>query len=122
MHLKRQLPVSEKRLWIYSSEPFSIKKCNPLGLIIGGSLYVYQNIIYRHIAADCLFTPNCPEFSRQVLKEEGLIKGGILSIDRISRCNRIAGQDLRHMSPDPLTHRYFDPVSLYRKDPDHHEE
>ena len=122
MHLKNQLPVSEKKLWIYSNEPFSIKKCNPLGLIAGGSLFVYQHIMYRHIEADCLFTPNCPEFSRQALKEEGLIKGGILSIDRISRCNRIAGQDLRHYSPDPISHRYPDPVSRYRKDQDHHAE
>lgn len=122
MHLKNQLPVSEKKLWIYSNEPFSIKKCNPLGLIAGGSLFVYQHIMYRHIEADCLFTPNCPEFSRLALKEEGLIKGTILSIDRISRCNRISGQDLRHYSPDPISHRYPDPVSRYRKDQDHHAE
>ncbi len=93
-----------------------------MGLIIGGSLYVYQNIFYRNIEADCLFTPNCPEFSRKALKEKGLIKGTIMTIDRLSRCNRIAGQDFRHMSPDPLTHRFFDPVTRYVKDPVHYAE
>jgi len=121
-HLSNQLPVSKKRLWIYHDEPSAIKKYNPVGLVIGGSLYVYQNIIYKHISADCLFAPSCAEFCQQALKEEGLIKGSILSIDRINRCNRVAGQDLRHYSLDPLTNRYPDPVSRYRKDQDHHAE
>jgi uncharacterized protein len=108
-------PDPYKRPFIYRDEPSLIKKINPVGLLYGGSLYIYQNIFSKHISADCLFTPGCSEFSKQAIKEEGLLKGIILTIDRVNRCNRIAAQDLKHYTIDPKTNRYPDPVSRYRK-------
>jgi len=103
------------RPYIYQKEQSFIKKFNPFGLLIGGTLYVYQNVLSKHLSADCLYTPSCSEFSKQAIKEYGLLKGIIMTADRLNRCNRIAAQDLRHYETDPVTKRYPDPVSKYGK-------
>jgi uncharacterized protein len=118
-HINSQLsqiqPDPYKRPYIYKNEPSLIKKINPVGIVYGGTLYIYQNILSKHLSADCLFTPGCSEFSKQAIKEYGLLKGIILTFDRVNRCNRIAAQDLKHYTVDPKTNRYPDPVSRYRK-------
>jgi putative membrane protein insertion efficiency factor len=120
-HINAQLsqiqPDPYKRPYIYKNEPSLIKKINPVGLLFGGSLYLYQNVFSKHISADCLYTPSCSEFSKQAIREEGLLKGTILTIDRVNRCNRIAAQDLKYYNTDKKTNRYPDPVSRYRKAP-----
>ena len=108
-------PDPYRRPYIYNDEPSLLKKINPVNIIFGGALYVYQNVLSKHISADCLFTPSCSEFSKQAIKEYGLLKGIILSVDRVNRCNRIAGQDLKHYDIDKNTNRYPDPVSRYKK-------
>ncbi len=35
----------------------------------------------------CRFYPSCSEYSYQAIKKYGLLKGGLLSIYRILRCN-----------------------------------
>jgi uncharacterized protein len=121
--LLSQIPPDPlKRPYIYKDEPSLIKKLNPVNLLIGGSLYVYQNVFSKHISADCLFTPSCSEFSKQAIKKYGLCKGILLSIDRVNRCNRIAAQDLKHKRVDQKTNRYPDPVSRYGKESEHNEE
>jgi uncharacterized protein len=116
-HINIQLSHSSrdsyKRPYIYTKDQSFIEKINPIGLLAGGSLYIYQNVLSKHISADCLFTPSCSEFSRQAIKEYGLLKGIILTADRLNRCNRIAAQDLRYYKTDPKTNRYPDPVSRY---------
>lgn len=92
-----------------------IKKLNPLGWVFGATLYFYQNVLSKHISADCLFIPSCSDYSKEAIKEEGIVKGTILTIDRLSRCNRIAAHDLKNYSSDPISHRYSDPVSRHLK-------
>jgi putative membrane protein insertion efficiency factor len=125
-HINKQLaqtpPDPFKRQYIYRNDPSLIKKINPINLLVGGTLYVYQNVLSKHISADCLFSPSCSEFSKQAIKEDGLIKGLLLSIDRVNRCNRIAAQDLIYSSVDKKSNRYSDPVSRYNKESKHNEE
>jgi putative component of membrane protein insertase Oxa1/YidC/SpoIIIJ protein YidD len=111
-----------KRPYIYNGEQSLIKKINPVNILIGGTLYVYQNVLSKHISADCLFTPSCSEFSKQAIRECGLLRGVLLSIDRVNRCNRIAAQDLRNYNVDEKTKRYPDPVSRYNKESQHNVE
>ena len=101
--------------WIYSRDGDKKKHVNPAAILLGGSLYIYQNVISKHLSADCLFSPSCSEFSKQSIREFGVVKGILSSIDRVNRCNRIAEHDLKNFSRNPLTNRYNDPVSRYRK-------
>ena len=111
---KQQVPRSEKRPYIIKNQPKTIKNCNPVSLIYGGTLYVYQNFVSQHFSADCLYDPTCSDFSKQAVKEYGLIKGGLLSFDRLSRCNRIAATDLNPALINRKTHRFGDSVKRYK--------
>lgn len=104
-----------KRPFITNTENKEAGKTNPLTVIAGGPLYVYQNVISRHISSKCLYTPSCSQFSKEAIYEYGLLKGTLLSIDRLSRCNSITGRDLRKLNPDQGTKRFPDPVSKYKK-------
>ncbi len=77
-------------------------------------MYIYQNFISQHFSADCLFDPSCSDFSKKAVKEFGLIKGGLLTIDRLGRCNRIAATDLNLSMMNIKTHRFSDAINRYK--------
>lgn len=111
---KQQIHNHEKRIYIFKNQPKSFKNSTPVSLIYGGSLYVYQNFISQHLSASCLYNPSCSDFSKQAVKEYGLLKGGLLSFDRLSRCNRIAATDLDPGTLNTKTHNFNDPVKRYK--------
>ncbi len=111
---KERIPVPTKRAYIYKNQPKTFKNSNPLSLVYAGSLYMYQNFISQHLSASCLYDPSCSDFSKQAVKEFGLIKGTLLSFDRLSRCNRIAATDLNPSEVDPKIHRFHDSVNNYK--------
>lgn len=110
----QQMPESGHRPYIYKNQPKTFVNSNPVSLIYGGSLYVYQNGFSQHLSASCLFHPSCSDFSKQAVKEFGLIKGTLLSFDRLSRCNRIAATDLNPEDIDVHVHRFHDSVKKYK--------
>jgi len=63
-----------KLLLIISSYPFIIL------------IKFYQYIISPNMGAKCRYTPSCSQYTIEALKKHGLLKGGWLSIKRISSC------------------------------------
>ena len=112
--LKVKPPDPFKRPYIYGKESSALKKYNPVSLVFGGSLYFYQNFISRHISSHCYFSPSCSEFSKEAIREYGFLKGLLLSVDRVNRCNRLSVHDLRFLDMDDTDH-YLDPVSNYER-------
>ena len=110
----QQMPESGHRPYIYKNQPKTFLNSNPVSLIYGGSLFVYQNVFSQHLSASCLYDPSCSDFSKQAVKEYGLIKGTLLSFDRLSRCNRIAATDLDPGDIDTHVHRFHDSVKKYK--------
>jgi putative membrane protein insertion efficiency factor len=117
--LSEKHPDPYRRPYIYKDEPSLIKKINPVNIIFGTTLYIYQNIISRQISADCLYTPSCSEFSKDAIREYGVLKGAILSVDRLNRCNILSVMDLKNHRLDPATNRYPDPAVRYKKVKNH---
>jgi putative membrane protein insertion efficiency factor len=72
-------------------------------------LSVYQNNISAIISADCLYNPSCSRFSRQAINEYGLLKGVLVTADRLTRCSAFCGKDI------PL--RNFDEEGLAKDNP-----
>ncbi len=103
-----------KRIYIFKNQPKTFKNSNPVSLVYGGSLYVYQNFVSQHFSADCLYNPSCSDFSKQAVKKYGLFKGGLLSFDRLNRCNRIAATDLDPIMLNKKTHRFRDSIKRYK--------
>lgn len=112
--LKQQMPHHHTRPYIFKNQPKTIANSNPVSLLYGGTLYIYQNYISQHFSASCLYDPSCSEFSKQAVKEFGLVKGGLLTFDRLNRCNRIAATDLDPGKFNALTNRFSDPVNQYK--------
>ena len=52
---------------------------------------IYQTLISPLLPSTCRFSPTCSEYSKQSLIKHGLIKGSILSIKRILKCNPLGG-------------------------------
>ncbi len=111
---KQKMPTSGKRPYIYKYQKKTFMNCNPVSLLYGSSLYVYQNFFSQHLSASCLYEPSCSDFSKNAVKQFGLVKGTLLSFDRLSRCNRIAATDLHFDEIDPKTHRFHDPIKDYK--------
>lgn len=51
-------------------------------------------ILFGH---SCRFTPTCSEYADEAIKKYGMLKGGVMSIKRIVKCN-------------PLSKQGYDPV------------
>ena len=52
---------------------------------------IYQKLISPLLPSTCRFSPTCSEYSKQSLIKYGLIKGSILSVKRILKCNPWGG-------------------------------
>ncbi|MDC0542367.1 membrane protein insertion efficiency factor YidD [Methylophilaceae bacterium] len=48
---------------------------------------IYQLCISSFTLRRCRFTPTCSEYTIEVLKTHGILKGSWLAIKRISRCH-----------------------------------
>ena len=103
-----------KRDYIFKDETSKFVKYNPVSMVMGGLLYVYQNAISQQLSANCLFHPSCSEFSKQSIVHYGLFKGVFLSADRLTRCNKISSLDIHPLTIDQETRKSKDPVSLYK--------
>jgi len=51
----------------------------------------YQYIISPYFPSSCRYTPTCSSYGIEALKKYGPIKGGWLTIKRISSCNPWGG-------------------------------
>ena len=52
---------------------------------------IYQTLISPLLPSTCRFSPTCSEEVKQSLIKYGLIKGSILSVKRILKCNPWGG-------------------------------
>lgn len=59
--------------------------------ILIGFVRMYRLILSPHIGGACRYTPTCSEYSIEALERYGAVKGSILSIHRIMRCNPWGG-------------------------------
>ncbi len=48
---------------------------------------IYQKLISPFLGSSCRFTPTCSHYAIEVIDKFGIIKGTLLSIKRILKCN-----------------------------------
>jgi len=56
---------------------------------------IYQTILSPILPSTCRYSPTCSEYTKQSLIKFGLIKGGLISIKRIIKCNPWGGNGYR---------------------------
>lgn len=94
------------------------KTLNPFYHMLSTSMYVYQKFISPQLSRGCAFNPSCSEYSKELIKEYGLIKGSILTSDRLTRCTRIALTGKPHFlfeTPDGKINEKVDRYKLEKK-------
>lgn len=58
----------------------------PRKLLIG-VIKLYQKYISPFLGSNCRYYPTCSEYTKQAVDKYGIIKGSILGIIRILKCN-----------------------------------
>ena len=64
-----------------------IAKVNPILLVAKGGMWVYQNTLSPQLSRECPYEITCSNFSKQAIEKLGLVKGVLVSADRLMRCN-----------------------------------
>lgn len=66
-----------------------------------GAIRLYQICISRFLPRVCRFQPTCSEYAAQAILAHGLLRGGWMSLRRISRCHPLSPGGL---DPVPAAH------------------
>ncbi len=88
---------------------------NPFLYIFGGAMYVYQKLISPQFSSGCLYEPSCSSFSKQLISEYGLLKGTIVSADRLMRCNKLGGHDIEAHQLDAKSGKVLEDIEIYSR-------
>jgi hypothetical protein len=50
-------------------------------------IWFYQQAISPWLPPSCIYTPSCSDYGYEAISKYGIIKGGWLTVRRISRCH-----------------------------------
>lgn len=91
-------------------------QASELKLLLLGAIRIYQIAVSSQDMPTCNFVPSCSRFSNLALQRAGLVKGILLSSDRLQRCNGLHGMARHYNFVQPLG-KFADPVERYLKFP-----
>jgi putative component of membrane protein insertase Oxa1/YidC/SpoIIIJ protein YidD len=77
--------VNSREKMVYDNQK-TIAKINPLRWLATGSMYFYQQLLSPQLNAGCLYQRTCSNYSKAAIKQYGIIRGVLLTADRLSRC------------------------------------
>ena len=97
----------------FSENPSKLSLCNPLYHLLSGSMYVYQKYVSPQLSTNCPYSPSCSAYSKQLIREYGMLKGVFCSADRLMRCNRIVLSSLPHSAFDEHDHKVHESTERY---------
>ena len=97
--------LSSEKIVRFHPQEISVLKLAGTGLI-----RLYQKFISTQDGPTCNFQPTCSRFGLTCIQEYGIIRGLLLTADRLLRCN---GTQVQHYPKDGVTGKYIDPVSDY---------
>ena len=60
-------------------------------MLLIGLIRFYQYAISPHTPPSCRFVPTCSQYGIEAIRKYGALKGGWLTIKRISRCHPWGG-------------------------------
>ena len=89
---------------------FNSQETSELKLAATGLIRLYQKFISSQDGPSCNFIPTCSRFGMACIQEFGMLRGILLTADRLIRCN---GLESTHYHKDPSTGKYIDPITDY---------
>lgn len=91
---------------------------NEVEYLFSGLFLLYKNFFSSQDQAVCTFTPSCSEFGIISVKHFGLVKGGIMTMDRLTRCNGLSPANYeidkrtQLLKDDPTIDKTYEAVSI----------
>ena len=64
---------------------------SPAAAVLVGAVRTYQYTLRPFIGAHCRFEPSCSAYAREAIAEFGFVRGGIMAMWRVARCNPLGG-------------------------------
>lgn len=89
-----QYEVKRKVTYLFANSKNVIVKYNPVSLVFGGMMLLYQKVISQQIGASCPYEISCSAYGKQSIVRWGFIKGIPLTADRLMRCTKLASVDI----------------------------
>jgi putative membrane protein insertion efficiency factor len=83
---------------------------NEIQKAFSGLFLFYKTFISSQDLTACTFTPSCSEYGILAIKGHGILKGGLMTIDRLTRCNGLS----------PLNYEFDKKLMLLKDDPNAH--
>lgn len=80
-------------------------KTKPTGMVrkfLYGGIRVYQILFSESISSECLYHPTCSRFGHEALQLYNPIKAVLITMDRVSRCNRLSATDVHPVRLNPM--------------------
>ena len=108
-------PIYHARKVTYGFSENSSKNSlyNPFYHLLSGSMYLYQRYVSPQLSTQCMYIPSCSEYSKQLIRDYGIIKGVFCSADRLMRCNRIALTGIPHGAFGEHDHKIHESTDRY---------
>ncbi len=66
---------------------------NEVQVVFSGLFLFYKTFFSSQDLTVCTFTPACSEYGILAVKKFGMVKGGIMTMDRLTRCNGLSPQN-----------------------------
>lgn len=83
-------PNKYQKPTVYKKYKNHISTKNELDITFSLAFLFYKNFISSQDGATCSFHPSCSEYGMLCVKEYGVVKGGIKTMDRLTRCNSLS--------------------------------
>jgi putative component of membrane protein insertase Oxa1/YidC/SpoIIIJ protein YidD len=66
---------------------------NEIQVAFSGLFLMYKTFFSSQDLTVCTFTPSCSEYGILAVKQFGMVKGGVMTMDRLTRCNGLSPQN-----------------------------
>ncbi len=63
------------------------KETNPVKIVFGTGIVLYQKLISPSQGDVCNFSPSCSNFAKEAIAKYGILWGSLMAGDRLLRCN-----------------------------------
>lgn len=60
---------------------------NEADILFSFGFLFYKKFISSQDSRSCVFSPSCSEFAVEAFKHKGIVKGWVMTFDRLSRCH-----------------------------------
>jgi uncharacterized protein len=74
---------------------------------------LYRKVVSEQISANCAFDLTCSRFSAKAFGTYGFLKAGVLTADRLTRCNTQNAHDLPPILFNTKTGKIIDEPAMY---------